>query len=44
MFLYRLLERTIRVGTLEVIDADGARHAFSGAPGPAVTIRLHDCI
>jgi cyclopropane-fatty-acyl-phospholipid synthase len=42
MLLSRLLERTVRVGTLEVIDADGARHVFSGAPGPEVAIRLHD--
>ena len=42
MLLSRLLERTVRVGTLEVIGADGARHVFSGAPGPEVTIRLHD--
>lgn len=42
MLLSRLLERTVRVGTLEVIGADGARHLFSGAPGPEVTIRLHD--
>jgi cyclopropane-fatty-acyl-phospholipid synthase len=42
MLLSRLLKRTVRVGTLEVIDADGARHVFSGAPGPEVTIRLHD--
>ncbi|MFQ5776217.1 MAG: class I SAM-dependent methyltransferase, partial [Kiloniellaceae bacterium] len=42
MLVSRLLERTVGVGTLEVIDADGARHVFSGAPGPEVTIRLHD--
>ena len=42
MLLSRLLERTVRVGTLEVIGADGARHVFSGAPGPEVTVRLHD--
>ncbi len=40
MLLSRLLERTVRVGTLEVIGADGARHVFSGAPGREVTIRL----
>ena len=42
MLVSRLLERMIRVGTLEVIDADGKPHVFSGAPGPEVTIRLHD--
>ena len=42
MLVSRLLERMIRVGTLEVIDADGERHVFSGEPGPEVTVRLHD--
>lgn len=41
LFLSRLLSRVIRVGTLDVIDADGGRHVFSGAPGPRVAIRLH---
>ena len=40
MLLARLLERTVRVGTLEVTGAHGARHLFSGAPGPEVTIRF----
>jgi cyclopropane-fatty-acyl-phospholipid synthase len=43
MFLLsRLLTHLIRVGTLTVTDAGGRRHVFSGAPGPAVAIRLHD--
>jgi len=42
MLLSHLLKRMVRIGTLEVIGADGARHVFSGAPGPEVTIRLHD--
>jgi cyclopropane-fatty-acyl-phospholipid synthase len=42
MLVSRLLERMIRVGTLEVIDADGRLHVFSGGPGPEATIRLHD--
>ncbi|MBM3950076.1 MAG: class I SAM-dependent methyltransferase [Rhodospirillales bacterium] len=43
MFLLsRLLTHLIRVGTLTVTDAGGGRHVFSGAPGPAVAIRLHD--
>ncbi len=42
MLLSRLLERIIRVGTLEVIDADGRSHVFAGRPGPEVTVRLHD--
>jgi cyclopropane-fatty-acyl-phospholipid synthase len=42
MLLSHLLNRAIRVGTLEVIDAEGGRHVFAGAPGPEVTIRLHD--
>ena len=29
-------------GTLRIIDARGKQHEFSGAPGPEVTIRLHD--
>jgi len=41
MILSRLLEKTVRVGHLEVIDATGKRHVFSGAPGPQATIRLH---
>ena len=42
MLVSPLLERMIRVGTLEVIDADGEPHVFSGEPGPQVTVRLHD--
>ncbi len=42
MLLSGLLERMIRVGRLEVIDADGESHVFSGDPGPEVTVRLHD--
>lgn len=41
MLLSALLRRVIRVGTLEVIDAGGGRHVFSGAPGPRVAVRLH---
>ncbi len=36
------LRHLIGVGTLRVIDAAGKLHEFSGAPGPSVTIRLHD--
>jgi cyclopropane-fatty-acyl-phospholipid synthase len=32
----------VKVGTLTVIDADGGRHVFAGAPGPQVTMRLSD--
>lgn len=32
----------IRVGHLTIIDADGRRHEFQGAPGPRATIRLTD--
>jgi cyclopropane-fatty-acyl-phospholipid synthase len=42
MLVSRLLQRAIRVGTLEVIDADGEPHLFSGEPGPEVTVRLHN--
>lgn len=41
MLLSILLKRVIRVGTLEVIDANGKRHVFSGDQGPKVAIRLH---
>jgi cyclopropane-fatty-acyl-phospholipid synthase len=41
MLLSALLRRVIHVGTLEVIDADGGRHVFSGAPGPRVAVRQH---
>jgi cyclopropane-fatty-acyl-phospholipid synthase len=37
-----LLKRVVTVGTLKVIDANGKAHVYGGAPGPSVTIRLHD--
>jgi cyclopropane-fatty-acyl-phospholipid synthase len=40
--LTHMLKAFVRVGTLTVIDADGRRHVFAGAPGPAVTMRLTD--
>ena len=41
--LSNLLRKFIRTGTLRLIDADGRAHLFGGAaPGPAVTVRLHD--
>ncbi len=42
MLLSRLLKKTICIGTLDVIGADGSHHSYSGAPGPKVTIRLHE--
>ncbi len=42
MLLAKLFSRTIRVGTLTMIDADGRTHVFGGSEGPAATIRLHD--
>jgi len=42
MLLSRLLEHMIRIGTLEVIDANGKAHVFSGEPGPCAIVRLHD--
>ncbi len=42
MLLFRFLKRIIRIGALEVIDANGKAHLFSGAPGHKSTIRLHD--
>jgi cyclopropane-fatty-acyl-phospholipid synthase len=40
--LTRLLQSFIRAGTLSLTDAHGHTHRFGGAPGPSVTIRLHD--
>jgi cyclopropane-fatty-acyl-phospholipid synthase len=42
MLLARLLDRIIRVGRIELIDAAGRSHVFGGTPGPAVKVRLHD--
>jgi cyclopropane-fatty-acyl-phospholipid synthase len=42
MLLARCLSRVIRIGRLELIDASGQHHIFSGSPGPSVTARLHD--
>src|SRR5262245_39641875 len=40
--LTHMLKAFVRVGTLTVIDANGRRHVFAGAPGPSVTMRLTD--
>jgi cyclopropane-fatty-acyl-phospholipid synthase len=41
--LKNLLQAFIRNGTMILHDADGGRHVFGGvAPGPSVTLRLHD--
>src|SRR5262245_30724795 len=40
--LSHMLKSFVRVGRLEVIDADGGRHLFCGAPGPEATMRLTD--
>jgi cyclopropane-fatty-acyl-phospholipid synthase len=42
MLLSHLLRHLVRQGTLRVIDARGALHSFGAAPGPTITIRLHD--
>src|SRR5262245_46475492 len=43
MFFARILEKTIRIGQLTVIDGYGRKHLVKGAlPGPACTIWLHD--
>jgi cyclopropane-fatty-acyl-phospholipid synthase len=42
MLLARLLERTISIGRLRLIDAAGVVHSFAGSAGPSVTVRLHD--
>lgn len=40
--LSHMMKSFIRKGTLEIIDADGRRHVFAGAPGPKVVMRLTD--
>lgn len=41
--LSNLLTKFVQVGTLRVYDSKGVPHDFGGkAPGPAVTLRLHD--
>lgn len=42
MLLTNVLNRVIKVGTLNLIDAYGKKHIFKGADGPSVSIRLHD--
>jgi len=42
MLLSTLLRHLTRRGSLTVVDADGRSHLFEGAPGPAITIRLHE--
>ena len=42
MLVAPLLKILMRRGTLGVVDARGKLHTFKGAPGPSVTIRLHD--
>jgi cyclopropane-fatty-acyl-phospholipid synthase len=40
--LSNMLKSFIQKGRLEVIDADGRRHVFAGAPGRSVVMRLSD--
>lgn len=40
--LSHMMRSFIRKGCLTVIDAEGKRHVFKGAPGPQVTMRLTD--
>ncbi|MGH7048521.1 MAG: class I SAM-dependent methyltransferase [Stellaceae bacterium] len=42
MLLARLFEKILVIGRLRLIDADGKVHDITGAPGPGVTLRLHD--
>ena len=42
MLLSYFLKTIVRVGTLDVIEANGRQHRFSGTPSPQVTVRLHD--
>src|SRR5215468_8677756 len=43
MLFARILEKTIKIGRLTLIDGDGRTHVFQGdQPGPSCTLRLHD--
>ncbi len=42
MWFARVLQHTIKIGRLTLIDAAGKAHVFQGGPGPSQTIRLHD--
>ncbi|MEE8280046.1 MAG: SAM-dependent methyltransferase, partial [Alphaproteobacteria bacterium] len=42
MLFARFLDPLIKFGSLTVIDAFGKTHAFDGAEGSRVSIRLHD--
>lgn len=42
MLFAKLLQHLVKVGQMTLIDATGKEHQFSGAPGPSVTVRLHD--
>src|SRR5258706_10612901 len=43
MLVASLFKRLVRIGSIEVIDAQGRRRRFTGAaPGPEVAIRIHD--
>ena len=42
LLLSNFFQRIIKIGRLTVIDHAGRTRVFEGAPGPAVTIRLHD--
>jgi cyclopropane-fatty-acyl-phospholipid synthase len=42
MLLAHLLEHLITVGTLRVVDAEGAIHTFGTGDAPHATMRLHD--
>ena len=42
MLFGRLLKQVVRVGRLEVVDADGRSHSFGQETAQPVAIRLHD--
>jgi len=42
MLLASVLRQLVRSGTLEVVDAAGRHYTAGSAPGPSVSIRLHD--
>ena len=42
MLLTRAIAKLLQVGHLTIVDAAGGRHVLEGAPGPSVSVRLHD--
>jgi len=42
MFLDKFLKTIVQVGTLKVINRSGKTYVYAGAPGPNVTMKLHN--